>query len=103
MAAIEVLSETAREKSSYTVTVAFTDSAGAAATPSAVTWSLLDTDGAIVNSRDGVSATPGETVDIVLSGDDLVIGRKTLLIEATIDGRAEKENCYINVRDLHGV
>jgi hypothetical protein len=83
--------------------VDFSDSPGAAVTPSAVTWSLLDSDEAIVNSRDGVSVTPGEEVDIELSGDDLVTGRKTLLVEATIDGKPVKETVYINVKDLPGV
>lgn len=101
--AIEVLSEVAREKSSYTVTVGFTDDSEAAVTPSAVTWSLLDSDEEIVNGRDGVSVTPGEEVTIELSGDDLVTGRKTLLVEATIDGKPVKETVYINVKDLPGV
>ncbi len=100
---IETLSKEAREGSGYTVTVSFTDSAGDAVTPSAVTWSLLDIDDEIVNSREDVEAVPGESIDIVLSGDDLVIGRKTLSISATIDGIVEHEECYINVKGLHGV
>ena|SRR6056297_1224434 len=97
------LSKEARERSGYTVTVSFTDKNGNAVTPSAVNWSLLNIDDEIVNSRENVEISTGESVDIILSGDDLITGRKTLLVIANIDGVDEYEECYFNVKDLHGV
>lgn len=58
------------ERSSKGITLAFFDEADEAMTPDTVSWSLYNGPGAIVNAREDVSAAPGETVRIVLEGDD---------------------------------
>jgi len=87
-----ILTTHAIERSTYAVTIAFTDTNGEAVVPSAVSWTLTDTMGNVVNSRTAVSVTPAASVTIVLSGDDLALtsalyGRqRVLLIEATYSG-----------------
>lgn len=62
----------ALEGSTYVVTAAFTDAAGAAVVPSAITWTLMTEAGATVNSRKDVPvAAPAASINIVLSGADL--------------------------------
>jgi hypothetical protein len=79
------------EKSTYIITCAFTDAAGAAVIPDSINWTLTDAEGNIVNGRDDTSiAVPAAEVDIVLSGDDLACphGRDRaliLLLEAIYD------------------
>lgn len=53
-------------------------------------WSLRDAQGNIINTREGVSLTPAESVNIVLFGDDLMLGgeypgRRHVTIEGTYD------------------
>jgi hypothetical protein len=99
------------DRSTYVVTAAFTDETGAAVTPSAVTWSLFNETGGVVNSRSAVSATPAASVAIVLSGADLAAAdgsRRVLLIEATYDstngtGLTLRDSVTIVVDDLVGV
>ena len=59
------------EQSTYVITASFTDETGSAVVPNSVTWTLLNGDGQIVNSRSEVSVTPASSIVIVLSGDDL--------------------------------
>jgi hypothetical protein len=69
-----VFSVEAVEKSTYVVTVSFTNKAGTPVTPDSCTWSLTTSAGAIVNARTAVNITPLATsVDIVLSGLDLAL------------------------------
>lgn len=63
----------AEEGSTYIIRVAFKDEDGNAVMPDTVYWKLTDSDGNVINSRNVVSVTPGLTVDITLSGDDLVV------------------------------
>ena len=77
------------ERSTYAVTVAFTDDAGDAVTPSSATWTLTDKQGTVVNSRDAVTISGLSTsVTLVLSGADLAVGspyfgaERVLTIEA---------------------
>lgn len=59
---------------SFDVAIAFSDKDGDAITPTAASWSLLDMDGTVVNSRSLVEITPLDTAVIVhLSGADLAI------------------------------
>jgi len=83
------LSDRAKEQSTIIITVSFADETGKAVTPTSVTWSLTDTSEAIINSRDDESITPGTSVDIVLSGDDLTLastekiaGKRWLIVKA---------------------
>jgi len=66
-----VLTPRATEGSTFVVTVPFTDEDGDPVTPSAVTWTLVDEGGAIVNSHEDEPETPAATVAIVLTGPDL--------------------------------
>ena len=49
------------------------DANGDTETPTSVTWSLFDTDGNVINARDGVSETPDDPTVITLEDDDLQI------------------------------
>jgi hypothetical protein len=83
------LTETATEGSTFAVQVAFTNEDGDAVTPSAITWTLTDLAGTVVNSRSDVSVgSPASTINIVLSGNDLLltgyVGEvRVLTVEAT--------------------
>jgi len=63
----------AKEEGTFIVNAAFADEDGNAETPSAVTWTLTDTSGNVINSREDEVITPDESVDIILSGDDLAL------------------------------
>lgn len=88
-----VLTEKAKERSTYAISVTFKDDTGATVTPNAgtVTWTLTDSLGTVVNSRDNVAIASASTVVIVLSGLDLAIGgalhqrERRLLIQAEYD------------------
>lgn len=86
--ALSTLSEPAMEQGTYIVTAACTDDAGSAVTPDTLTWTLTDTTGAVVNSRQDVAIeTPSTSNNIVLSGDDLAVSgttRRTLVL--TVEG-----------------
>ena len=84
------LSDRARELSSYTVPVAFTDEDDTALTPDASTifWTLTTYDGTVINSRDSMSIASASTIYITLSGDDLEISdasdlERILTVECT--------------------
>lgn len=82
-----LLTERAIERSTYAVTVVFTDANGDNVTPNAgLTWTLTDCDGAIINNRSAVPIASAGTVTIVLSGDDLDLddgSQRYLLVEGT--------------------
>ena len=70
----DFLETKAVEESTYAITAAFLDSDGNAVVPNALTWSLSDKDGTIINSREDVAiGTPASSVTVVLSGDDLAL------------------------------
>jgi len=82
----------AQEKSTFVITAAFTDEADDALTPKTLTWTLTDSDGTVINSKqDEVISSPSSSEDIVLSEDDLQIlsatddGVRKLTIEGTYD------------------
>lgn len=82
----------AKEKSTYMVIVSFFDEAEAAEDVKTMKWTLTDTGGNIINSREDVVVTdPGSVETIVLSGDDLAIidatddGKRLFTVEATYD------------------
>lgn len=90
---VETIGPNVREKGTAVFTIAFTDETDAAVTPSAITWTLTDLDGNIVNSRNAVAVgTPANSIVIVLSGNDLIIGahgtKRQLLVQATYDSDA---------------
>lgn len=107
----------AAEQSTVKVTATLKDSQGAtvsAANISALTWSLLLSDGTIVNSRDAVAVSPiANPATIVLSGDDWrvssgYLNRRYLLLEGTYtsdegSGLPAKETVELFFDDLVGV
>jgi len=100
------------EQGTAKVTVTFTDETGASVSPSAVTWTLTDRSGNVVNSRQDVSVTPGASVSFALSGNDLAItgndAQRVLLIEATYNsslgtGLPLKAQAFFTIAELVGV
>jgi hypothetical protein len=64
----------AEGRSTYVVTAAFYDEDGVAVVPTAIHWSLQNSDGVVINSRSNVLvAVPAASVNIVLTGDDLAL------------------------------
>lgn len=62
------------EESFGAVEVVFKDEKNNLVTPNSATWTLSDLKGTIINSRENVNITGlSHTIDILLSGDDLVI------------------------------
>ena len=94
MAATE-LTTNAIEKSTYVISVSFTDEDSQAVIPDTIAWSLTDDVGSVINSRDQVTVSPtASTIKITLSGLDLAIQtgetgfatvRRRVVIEATYD------------------
>lgn len=87
------LSTAAIEKSTYVITFTFADEDGNAVVPNSVVWTLTDQSGTVINSREQVSITPGASVDVVLSGDDLALSKnlmqkRVVVIEADYDSNA---------------
>jgi len=81
------------EEGVLVVTVAPKDESGAAVSPSAMTWTLTNRAGTVVNSRSQVSVTPSTSVTIVLSGADLALladsdNKRELLVEYTYSSSA---------------
>ena len=79
------------ERSTVALVASFRDEANQLVTPTAITWSLTDGDGNVVNSRNAAAVAPAEQVTIVLSGDDLALtqgddGRRQVVICAEYDG-----------------
>ena len=61
------------EQSTYKVTAAFTDDDGVSVVPTSIVWTLTDSSGTVINSRQDVSITPASSVTIALTGDDLAL------------------------------
>lgn len=61
------------ERSTKIISIPFTDENGDAVTPTSVTWTLSDSRGTVVNSREDVEETPGTSITVVLSGDDTAL------------------------------
>ena len=67
----------AEEGTAKVAVSAFTDEAGTAVTPSAITWTLTDRRGTVINARTAVAVTPAASVAFLLSGDDLAVTTAT--------------------------
>ena len=85
---------TATEQGTIVVRAVFTDEDGDSVTPASnVLWTLTDTSGTVINSRQDEVESAAATVDIVLSGDDLAIQagetaqyvERRILVETTYD------------------
>jgi len=66
-----ILTTKANDKSTFVINCTFKDEDNLAVIPNVITWTLTDEDGTVINSRTAQSVTPGASVDIALSGDDL--------------------------------
>lgn len=88
------LTDSAIEKSTYILTVSFTDEDGNAVTPNdGTTWTLTDDNGEVINSRRDVAIVEASSVEIVLSGNDLQAldsadPWRKLIVEGTYDSNA---------------
>lgn len=101
------------EKGTAKVTVAsFKDESGTAVTPSAVTWTLTDRLGNVINSRSAVSVTPATSVSFLLTGNDLAIGdngrQRTITINATYSsslgsGLTARAQAHFTIEDMVAV
>jgi hypothetical protein len=102
------------EKGTYAITAQFTDDAGVTTIPTAATWSLLDMDGNIINSRNAVTISSLATsVTVVLSGNDLALsvgdaGDRRFLVEALYtsslgSGLPLRKEYTFNIENLSGV
>ena len=104
----------AREEGTYHIVAAFTDEDGTDVAPTAITWTLSDTDGNIINGRSAVAvAVPATSNTITLAGTDLsVVSGQSLerlfLIEWTYNssygtGLSDKEQATFMIDDLKKV
>lgn len=105
------------EKSTGVATCAFKDENGQAVTPTSATWTLSDTSGTVINSREDVVISSLDTsVDIVLSGDDLAISagfagdaeERVLTVEAVYDSDLgsdlpAKAECHFYIENLAAI
>ena len=106
-----VLTAKAQDQSTYKVTMAFTDSAGAAVVPDSVVWQLTNQLGKTVNSRTGTTETPAASIDVILSGNDLDASDgqvRVLTVQAVYDSDEGnnlplKAECMFEVEDLLNV
>lgn len=68
------IDETAKERGTIALVVSFADENGTPTAPTTMTWSLVDVNGTVINSRSDVTVTTPEASEtIVLSGADLQI------------------------------
>lgn len=113
--ALTVLTTEALEGGFYPVTVAFTDEDGSAETPNADTikWTLTDSSGTVINSRDNEAIASGSSVTIELDGDDLAVqtGETLALLERRLivkweydsalgNGKMGRDECIFLLRNL---
>lgn len=88
---VKQLPTPAIDGSTYVVRFAFADEDGVAVVPETLEWRLENRIGRIINDRDWDSIAPGETVDILLSGDDLYYedgGERVVTIRGTYNSSA---------------
>lgn len=69
----QTLSKKAKEGGTFVVRLTWLDEDDNAVTPDSATWSLTNSDGVIINSREDVAiAVPSTYNDVVLGPDDLL-------------------------------
>jgi hypothetical protein len=86
-----VLTTTFNEKSTGVIIANFTDEDGKALIPISCIWTLTDSSGNVINSRNQVSITPSASIAIVLQGDDFAIS-------GGFSGKAEERRLTIEAR-----
>lgn len=65
------VAEPARDAGAYPLTISFYDDTDSPVTPVSIEWDLRNQTGDVINNRQGVSESPGTSVTILLSGDDV--------------------------------
>lgn len=96
------LTTKAQEKGTYIITLTFTDSEGNAVTPNECTYSLLDSNGSVINGKEDEVLTPAATISIVLYGADLEVTDdlkdlyRYVTIKATYDSSTYGNNLPLN-------
>ncbi len=66
------------------ISASFTDEDDNAVIPNTLNYSLYNS-GSIVNSKEKISITPDSTINIILSGLDLIPGTTYIIVEGTYD------------------
>jgi len=105
------LTTIATEESTYIITASFIDEDDNTVVPKSATWSLTDTSGTVINSRQNVVISSlAASVDIVLSGDDLIVDNnrnttRILTIKAVYDSNSGSDlplndEIYFNIENL---
>lgn len=104
--------DSARDRSTYAITVAFTDEDGNAVTPTSATWSLVDENDDIVNERQNVVISSLDTsVTVVLSGADTAYANgayrkfvvKYIYTSSLGAGQTNNQQVTFNVDDIADV
>lgn len=104
-------SKPVKEGSNVTYAITLTDEDGTEVTPSAVLWTLGDTEGNIVNLRDDVAGTPGNPTNITLTPADTKYADgayRELIVKFTYNstygvGLTANEELRISIKDLFNV
>lgn len=93
---VTYLEDHAKEKGTFIIPVTFRDPDQALVVPNAgLTWTLTDIGGSVINNRSAQPITAASIVNVVLSGDDLVIranNELVLLIEGTFNSATYGNN-----------
>tara|TARA_R100000655_G_scaffold71272_1_gene109656 strand:+ start:519 stop:860 length:342 start_codon:yes stop_codon:yes gene_type:complete len=112
-----LLEKIANEESTFFIDASIYDENENAITPTSLTWSLFDTEGNVINSREDVSiANLSSVVEIVLSGDDLALSnsetsamiKRYLVVQGTYDdsnsdSRSLTEEFIFFIKNLTGI
>ena len=106
------LSKKAEEESTYIIQVAFKDEDDNLVVPDSIHWKLTDSDGNVINSRSDETVDVASTVNITLSGNDLIVvtskgsnKKRVLTVWGTYDSDLGddlpyKDNCTFFLKDL---
>ena len=104
------LRESVPEEGTCVITTEFEDEDSNPVIPTAITWTLTDDEGNVVNSRENIAVgVPAASIDILLYADDVQIGVfgtvRRLLVQATYDSVLGsnlplKGECYFTIENL---
>lgn len=96
----------ATNQGTYIITGDFKDADDSAVSPITLTWSLLDEDGNVINSRDSVSVTPDTSVSVVLGPADLdrsVSAYRAFIFEGTYNSITYGNGLTIRGQAVFGI
>jgi hypothetical protein len=103
---VTFLEEYFPEEGAAGIQVAFTDTNGTAVAPNGgLTWSLLNSAGTAINSREDVAIDAASTVTVILTGDDLTFesgesgqALRFLLIKGTYNSSTLGNNALLRLQ-----